>query len=356
MPSIIRYRAPASSNSRAAKIQHRAVRVASFMVLVCAAALVHAQDVRKIVVFGDSLSDIGNVAHLTQSQYGVRIPGLAVDYADGRFTDGIYTVPAAQRYHGIWIEQLARMLPGHLKIRDSLDGGNDYAYGGATTGSGTGVLAFGAHNVDPVNVDNIGAQITSYLATNPKINDDTLFIVWGGAIDLLHLKSPIDILAAASNQSANIQRLIDAGATNLIIPNLPPLGLIPRLNGLPQFSAEATYLSSVYNQLLASGISVLRTVNASKDVNLRELDVFSLFNQVVADPDDFGFLNVTASSQFMPVTPDYYLFWDDLHPTTAGHHVLALRALHLLDPDHCRDHDNSGEECEHHFEHAHGDH
>jgi len=55
------------------------------------------RDGEKIVVFGDSLSDVGNVAHLTQSAYGIRIPGLAVNYANGRFTDGIYTTPAAQR-------------------------------------------------------------------------------------------------------------------------------------------------------------------------------------------------------------------------------------------------------------------
>lgn len=34
----------------------------------------HRPDFKSIVVFGDSLSDTGNVAHLTQSKYGFRIP------------------------------------------------------------------------------------------------------------------------------------------------------------------------------------------------------------------------------------------------------------------------------------------
>src|ERR1035438_6553274 len=48
----------------------------------------HAPDYTSIVVFGDSLSDTGNVADLTQAKYGVRIPGPYADYTDGRFTDG----------------------------------------------------------------------------------------------------------------------------------------------------------------------------------------------------------------------------------------------------------------------------
>src|SRR5260370_13033642 len=51
-----------------------------------------------IVVFGDSLSDTGNLAHLTYDKYGLRIPGPVADYTDGRLTDGFDTLPAAQKY------------------------------------------------------------------------------------------------------------------------------------------------------------------------------------------------------------------------------------------------------------------
>ena len=76
-------------------------------------------------------------------------------------------------------------------------------------------------------------QITDYLATSPKISRQTLFVLWGGAIDLLHATSSNDVVRAAINQALNVQRLINAGATQFIIPNLPPLGLVPRLNGSP---------------------------------------------------------------------------------------------------------------------------
>src|SRR6516165_9247742 len=186
------------------------LRVMPVLLLAFAAAFAHAKNYTKIVVFGDSLSDTGNLAHLTEEKYGVRVPGPIADYTDGRFTDGFDTVPAAQNYFGVWVEQFAASLPSRPEIRNSLDGGTDYAYGFATTGSGTTVFAFGPSNSLFVQVNNIGQQITDYLPTDPKINDRTLFVVWGGANDLLNAKAQNDIVNAAIQQTLNIQRLIDA--------------------------------------------------------------------------------------------------------------------------------------------------
>jgi outer membrane lipase/esterase len=291
------------------------------------AVLAHAQDYTSIVIFGDSLSDTGNVANLTEAKYGVRVPGPAADYTDGRFTDGDDTVPAAQKYFGVWIEQFAAMLPSKPIIKNSLDGGTDYAYGFATTGSGTGVFTFGPSDSLSVNVNNIGQQITDYLATCPVISDKTLFVVWGGAIDVLYATAPDDVVKAAINQAVNIQRLIDAGATRFIIPNLPPLGLVPRLNGSPTTSIPATKASVDYNQFLGAALAILHDFNRGKHLRLVQLDVFALFNQIVASPSKYSLADVNTSSQgIYAVDPDTYLFWDDLHPTTRGHNILALTA------------------------------
>ena len=72
------------------------------------AVLAHAQDYTSIVVFGDSLSDTGNFADLTQAKYKVRIPGPDADYTDGRFTDGDDTLPAAQKYFGCGLNSSQR--------------------------------------------------------------------------------------------------------------------------------------------------------------------------------------------------------------------------------------------------------
>lgn len=295
-----------------------------------------------IVIFGDSLSDTGNVAHLTYDKYGLRVPGPIADYTDGRFTDGFDTQPAAQTYSGVWIEQLAESIPSKPEVKNSLDGGTDYAFGFATTGSGTSVLAFGSGNAFSVNVENIGQQITDYLATHPRITPKTLFVVWGGANDLINATSEDDIIDAGINQTLNIQRLIDAGATQFIVPNLPPLGLVPRLNGSPATSIPATAASALYNEVLGGGVSLILDFNWTRHLHIAQFDVFGLFKSVVAAPADYSLANVTASSQGMPVDPDTYLFWDDLHPTTHGHNILAVTAARLLARSNCKNSPGKG--------------
>jgi phospholipase/lecithinase/hemolysin len=180
-------------------------------------------NINSIVVFGDSLSDTGNVAHETQEEYGFRVPGPIADYTDGRFTDGADTLPPAEKYFGVWIEQYAASLPTKPEVKDSLDGGTNFAYGYATTGWGLGVFPFGPSNEYSVDVENVSQQVSDYLAPNPKFTDKTLFVVWGGANDVLEAKSEDDVIFAAILQAINIETLVDAGATHFLIPNLPPL-------------------------------------------------------------------------------------------------------------------------------------
>jgi phospholipase/lecithinase/hemolysin len=290
----------------------------------------HAQDYTSIVIFGDSLSDTGNDAYLSQHKYGVRIPGPYADYTDGRFTDGDDTIPVARKYFGVWIEQFAAMLPSKPIILDSLDGGTNYAYGFAFTGNGTSVLTLGSASLS-INVNNIGQQITDYLATHPVINDRTLFVVWGGANDLLNATSADDVFKAGVNQVTNIQRLIDAGATQFVIPNLPPLGSTPRLNTSPTDSVAATAASVLFNQILRTGVDVLHDFNFGRHLHFVQLDVFSLFNKIIASPSSYFLADVTTSSQAIPtIDPDTYLFWDDLHPTTRGHNILATTLVGMI--------------------------
>jgi phospholipase/lecithinase/hemolysin len=290
----------------------------------------HIVDYTTIVVFGDSLSDTGNVADLSEGKYGVRIPGPYADYTDGRFTDGADTEPPAGKYFGVWIEQLAATFPSRPVVKASLDGGTDYAYGFAFTGKGTSVFTFGPSDSLSVTVNNIGQQITDYLATHPKIDDKTLFVVWGGANDLLNATTKDEVIEAGIDQTLNIQRLIDAGATRLLVPNLPPLGLVPRLNGSPTTSVPATEATELYNKVLAGGLALLRDLACKKHVELAQLDVFALFDRIVAAPGKFELANVTDSSQGIAVDPDTYLFWDGLHPTTHGHNILAEQAGKVL--------------------------
>jgi len=335
--TLFRKSVPVSFSARSAKrLSPSILPLVSAFLFTFTAVLSQAQhnttapDYTSIVVFGDSLSDTGNVAHLTQTKYGFRLPGPEFDYTDGRFTDGADTLPPAENYWGVWIEQLAASLPAKPAVKNSLNGGTDYAYGFAFTGTGTSVLAFGPSNAYTVNVNNIGLQIKQYLATHPKITNKTLFVVWGGANDILNATSEEQIIDAGINQALNIQALINAGATQFLIPNLPPLGAIPRLNGSPAEAAAATQASEIYNQILALTVTFLQELNSGNNLQLVQLDVFKLFDQIIASPAKFDLVDVTDSSQGIDVNPDTFLFWDGLHPTTHGHNILATTAEKLL--------------------------
>ncbi len=99
-------------------------------------------------------------------------------------TTALTTLPASTQYSGVWIEQLAAMLPSKPLILASLNGGANYAYGFAFTGQGTSNLVLTTTPITlSITVDNIGLQISNYLATHPTIDNKTLFVLWGGAND-----------------------------------------------------------------------------------------------------------------------------------------------------------------------------
>jgi phospholipase/lecithinase/hemolysin len=300
------------------------------------AVLVHAKDYTRIVVFGDSLSDTGNMAHLYAEQpAGLRFPAPWADYTDGRFTDGVDTIPSARNYFGVWIEQFAASMPSRPEVVSSLDGGTNYAYGFALTGDGTGLFYPDDDVTFSVTVNNMGQQITDYLATNPKINNSTLFVIWGGANDLLH-GGASGILTAAENEVADIQRLIEAGATQFLVLNLPPLGLTPRINPYPDSARDATLASAYFNYFLAGGLAAVKDYYPNRHVVLFQLDVFSLFNQIAAAPADYGLADISDfyRTRYL-ANPDTYLFWDDIHPTTRGHSIVAEAAIKLLASPQC---------------------
>ncbi len=228
---------------------------------------------------------------------------------------------------------MAATLPAKPIITNSLDGGTNYAYGFALTGSGTTLLTLTP--ALSVTVNNMGQQITDYLATRPVISNRTLFVVWGGANDILNATSLDDVIKASIEETKDIQRLVDAGATQFIVPNLPPLGLVPRFNGNTATSIPATTASIVYNEFLEAGLTLLKDFNFGKRLHFHQLDVFSLFSKIVASPSSYWLVNVTAPSQSAyTVDPDTYLFWDDLHPTTKGHEILAQTAARVLKRNH----------------------
>lgn len=123
------------------------------------------QKFSSIVVFGDGLNDMGKWGKLTDYKY----PPADFGFYESRWTNG-----------KVWVEHFA----DELKLPISMD--NNYAMGGATTG---------LYNINEplksaLNIDaqtpllGMLAQVQIYVSSLPKIDDNTLFVLWAGGHDI----------------------------------------------------------------------------------------------------------------------------------------------------------------------------
>ena len=292
----------------------------------------------QIVVFGDSLSDDGNVRHIMEDKYFISYPSGFFNYSDGRFTDSSDTDPNSTSYAGTWHEQLAQTFFGLPASTNSLDGGIDYAFGGATTANGTSDRTV-ISNPFPwgggeftLTVDNLGKQVDDYLAGN-SADAAALYIVWGGGNDLFDDDSSTHITEIASNVEALVEQLARAGARSILVPNVPPLGLVPLYKGDAATATALNAAAAQYRSELDIDLDAATATLASEGITitLYRLDTYGLYYRLATNPEDYGFTNVGDSAQGGSVDPDEYLFWDNLHPTTAGHYQIAAAAFALLD-------------------------
>jgi phospholipase/lecithinase/hemolysin len=266
---------------------------------------------RAVYAFGDSLTDTGN---FTLSTFGA-FP-LSPPYAPGRFSNG-----------QLWIERVAAAYG--TQMTPSLAGGNNYAFGGATTGG-----------IEPPGVT---FQTLDFLSRTGLGGADpnALYIVYGGDNDVrneLLTTLPAETLAAAATE--NIRRAVTnlalAGAEYIMVPNLPDLAMTPESIAFgPGVMQRATDLTAAINTALTG---VLAGLEAALPIDLITLDVRSLFNSAATNPAQYGLTNVNSpcftGAVDRPGTvcanPDEYLFWDSVHPSTVAHQILGDYALAAL--------------------------
>ncbi|HWX17945.1 MAG TPA: SGNH/GDSL hydrolase family protein, partial [Chthoniobacterales bacterium] len=290
-----------------------------------------------LFVFGDSLSDDGNIAHRVRDTFGFSYPSSNFDYSNYRFTDDLDTSPASSLYSGVWHEQLARSFLNLAVARNSLDGGVDYAFGGATTRDGqtnrtiiNNPFPFGGGDFT-IMIDNMGKQVADYLGSNTP-DPNALYLLWGGGNDLFDDSSATNVTATAGGVRTLVDRLALAGARKFLVPNVPPLGAVPNSLGHPSTVAALDLASANYRGQLNAALAAEQSALAAQGINIQlyGLDIWLNVIRILAEPAKYGFTNVTDSSQGDSVNPDHYLFWDDLHPTTAGDHEIAMEADRVI--------------------------
>ena len=282
--------------------------------------------ITQLVVFGDSLSDTGNAFALTNSTY----PPPSFGYDAGRFSNG-----------PIWVEQLASRL-GVPTPTPSSKGGTDYAFGGATTGSTPlGDLLGTPPGYSPLttpsgqfiaNVPTIPTQVSTYISSlnGGRPGPGSLFLLWGGANDFFDGQT--DPSVPAKNIANEITALIGAGGKDFLVPNLPDLSKTPfGLTSSSNVQAGLQALSLGFDFYLGQDLAQVAAANPG--VRIASLDVFTFFQQIQKNPSKFGLSNVTDMAITNPTAASGYLFWDDVHPTTVGHGLLADAAFDAVTPE-----------------------
>jgi phospholipase/lecithinase/hemolysin len=135
--------------------------------------------------------------------------------------------------------------------------------------------------------------------------------------------------------ATNIVALTSAGAREFLVVNAPNLALAPaiRLQG-PGAQGAAQFVSVTFNNHL---VSVLAGLEASLPVMIHRFDLCALVNAAVTAPAAFGLTAVDTKCITPGVIvhaecthPGSYLFWDGIHPTRAGHAILARRVRETL--------------------------
>lgn len=302
-------------------LRSRTLAAAVGLALALGAGAAQAAPFSKIFVFGDSLSDDGN---------------LSLALSNGTQQNSFTTNPGQ-----VTLQDVAKYYA--LRLSPSLLGGTDFAWGGA-----------GINNNSPgtpSTVPLLTAQLQQYLtASGGKADPTALYAVWGGANDIFYnaymagggaisaQQAQVNIITAAQTEGGMLASLKQAGAKYIMVFNLPNIGATPDA-AAQGAAAQASLqgLSITFNNTLNLAIN-----QVNPGINIIPVNVYGMLNEILANPSKYGFTNVTdpacgagssslecgpagsgAPYTYADGTQNTYLFADGVHPTTAGHALLA---------------------------------
>src|SRR5262245_25927438 len=266
-------------------------------------------DISNLVVFGDSLSDNGNL---------LRLFGLSHPFSwEGRASNG-----------PVYAEQLAQLLGLQL---------DDRAFAGAeASDSSPPTLPISPLINLPHQIAGYIAQLGGYRAPPGQasiidvgINDYEAYFQSNLPKDPLSVHNFVASVVGSIEQA--IDALTDAGIEKIILFTLPDFGAA-LLGGPPPVALFAHNLALANNAALEQ--------MAASHPNVQVVDVFPVTDAVFSDPHSFGFtapLNLTwvdlldhQSTQF---APNEVAVFDGFHPTTAAHGIIGALADAVLTSD-----------------------
>lgn len=385
--------------------------------------------VKSMVVFGDSLSDIGNTTHLLKSLRQEEDPAFLVapfkafvmnkmiDYADEFYVPqialdtGLAVVShffdnelAPYITHLVAQVKLVPVLPGRPYWKSRFSNGrvwNEYlaqmwsipkededsylnqSFSGswATTYdyqlTAWNLIRHPIGSIKSLIVGklvppSLGLSVQSYLLDHPVSNEESVFFIFSGGNDYLN------VLAFEKNyEQASMSQYIDnvieglnaavlkikhSGGARFVIMGLPHLGDIPKFIHTTDREVLNAATDS-HNERLRQRVEAWKA--SYPECDFLFIDTQDYMARAASNPQEFGFANTTDAciditfpmlKQFAPSlfannfvlqyaqvlqyqdkrlsfgernfqvcrTPNDYLFWDAVHPSTRAHHHLAV--------------------------------
>jgi outer membrane lipase/esterase len=210
----------------------------------------------RLVVFGDGFSDLGQVGG---QRYTVKAPGI-----------------------NVWTEELAAAYG--ITVTSAAAGGTSYATGHARINSKPDAVGNSA-------TPTVAEQITAFLATN-TIGANDLVVVGGGIGDIIaeaaQLKAGTqtsqqmvaDAQQAGRDLGAQVRRLVQAGATHVVVTGPYDLGKSPWATATAQTNLLTDVSTKFNTELLVSIVDL--------GANVLYVDAALLYNLMATVPSAYN--------------------------------------------------------------------
>lgn len=224
----------------------------------------------------------------------------------------------------------------------------------------------------------LGLTVQAYLLEHPKLSDETLFFVFSGSNDYINVlffedNYDLNIMSTyidnvISGTGSAVKKLMQSGARRFVVMGLPYLGDTPRLVQTTDREVINNAVD-VHNERLQN--QVQEWAQLYPDADFLYVDIGEYMKRAQNEPAKYGFTNTTEacidvklpmysafstspfannfvlryaqvlqyrdasfaagdSNYHVCDTPDSYLFWDEIHPNSRAHGLLAFEVCNAM--------------------------
>lgn len=270
-----------------------------------------AQEIDRIVAFGDSYADQGNFIDILRS-LGAVPPIVDTLYPTGRFSGGT-----------VYIDTLSQLLNAPVE---------NFAVAGALTGNvntnGPGLPGFPTQ----WNAFLAGGGMSVFPAVTPTFAEGDLLAISIGGNDARYYQQTGGTVAGAPAAAGVAVAQATAGLDALVAAGAPTISFLAgNTAALPEIAADpnAQEIRNAFSTTFNSGMQDVLAGYAADGVIVHYLDGPSVLSQIVANPAAYGLTNAGACAPAPSCigsesyTSQYLFYVDGLHLTSAGFAILA---------------------------------